>query len=90
MTSRSGIAHYALDTLFNSLVAAFPDLSCTQVQQATFAALYHQARGESLQGITLMHGVPAVVTDQGVYLQWPTNEEHLPPDPTLDLSHFTL
>lgn len=90
MTSKLGIQHYTLDTIFTSLVQAFPDLSAPQLHQAAVAVCYHQARGESLVGVGLLYQRLTVVTDQGVYLQWPENEEALPADRPVDTSRFEL
>lgn len=90
MTSKLGIEHYTLDTLFTSLVQAFPDHSASGLHQAAVAACYHQARGESLVGVGILHQRFTVVTDQGVYLQWPENEETLPADTAVDTSGFEL
>lgn len=90
MTSKLGIEHYTLDTLFTSLVQAFPNFSATQLHQAAVAISYHQARSETLIGVGILHQHLAVVTEQGVYLQWPENEEALPADTSVDTSSFEL
>lgn len=75
--SRRG-QRYSLDTLFTSAVQAFPQCSPAELQQLAFSLLYHQTRGESLQGVGFQYGVPVVVTDQSAYLLWPHGEEARP------------
>jgi hypothetical protein len=87
--SRRG-QHYNLDTLFTSAVQEFPQLSPTEIQQLAFSLLYHQARGESLQGVGFQYNVPVVVTDQAAYLLWPHGEEARPLAEAPELSSFEL
>lgn len=81
---------YSLDTLFTSAVQAFPQCSPAELQQLAFSLLYHQARGESLQGVGFQHGVPVVVTERAAYLLWPHGEETLPLAEAPELSSFEL